>query len=69
MRDDNFHQVLDALRDVWAANREGDAERIDEIVAVELGSSDEAEDEEMEAEEEVEEEAEEEAEEADEEVA
>ena len=48
MRDDNFHQVLDALRDVRAANREGDAERIDEIVAMELGSSSEEEAEEAE---------------------
>ena len=63
MRDDNYHQVLDALRDVRAANREGDAERIDEIVAMELGSSSEEEAEE--AEEETEEEAEEEAEEED----
>ena len=43
VRDDNFHQVVDALRDVRAANREGDAERIDEIVAMELGSSSEEE--------------------------
>ncbi len=39
VRDDNFHQVVDALRDVRAANRQGDAERIDDIVAMELGSS------------------------------
>ena len=51
VRDDNFHQVVDALRDVRAANREGDAERLDEIVAMELGSSSE-----QEAEEEAEEE-------------
>ena len=39
VRDDNFHQVVDALREVRAANREGDAERIDELVAGELGYS------------------------------
>ena len=39
VRDDNFHQVVDALREVRAANREGDAERIDDLVARELGYS------------------------------
>ena len=39
MRDDNFHQAVDALREVRAANREGDAERIDDLVARELGYS------------------------------
>ena len=39
VRDDNFHRVVDALREVRTANREGDAERIDDIVAMELGSS------------------------------
>ena len=44
VRDDNFEQVMDALREVRAANRHGDAERIEEVIARELGdSSDEAE--------------------------
>ena len=43
VRDDNFEQVVDALREVRAANRRGDAERINDIVRMELGgSSDEA---------------------------
>ena len=33
VRDDNFRQAVDALREVRAANREGDAERIDDLVA------------------------------------
>ena len=42
VRDDNFEQALDPLREVRAANRQGDAERINDIVAMELGySSDE----------------------------
>ena len=51
VRDENNHQVADALRNVRAANRARDWERIAEIVAEELGSSDESEDDEMEAEE------------------
>ena len=51
VRDGNYHQAADALRDVRAANRARDSERIAEIVAEELGSSDESEDDEMEAEE------------------
>ena len=51
VRDENYHQVADALRNVRAANRARDSERIAEIVAEELGSSDESEDDEMEAEE------------------
>ena len=39
VRDDNFDQALDALREVRAANRQGDAERINDIVAMELGYS------------------------------
>ncbi len=39
VRDDNFEQVVDALREVRAANRRGDAERINDIVAMELGYS------------------------------
>ena len=50
VRDENYHQVADALRNVRAANRARDSERIAEIVAEELGSSDESEDDEMEAE-------------------
>ena len=41
VRDDNFEQVVDALRQVRAANRRGDAEAINDIVADELGSDDE----------------------------
>ena len=48
VRNDNYHQAADALRDVRAANRARDSERIAEIVAMELGSSS---DEEMAAEE------------------
>ena len=60
VRDGNYHQAVDALRDVRAANRARDSERIAKIVAEELGSSDESEDDEMEAEEgDVEEDAEE----------
>ena len=44
VRDDNFEQVMDALREVRAANRHGDSERIEEVIAREVGySSDEAE--------------------------
>ena len=44
VRDDNFEQVVDALREVRAANRHGDGERIEVVIARELGdSSDEAE--------------------------
>ena len=50
VRDGNYDQAMDALRDVRAANRARDSERIAEIVAEELGSSDESEDDEMEAE-------------------
>ena len=50
VRDENYHQVADALRNVRAANRARDSERNAEIVAEELGSSDESEDDEMEAE-------------------
>ena len=39
VRNDNFHQAADALRDVRAANRPRNSERIAEIVAMELGSS------------------------------
>ena len=39
VRDDNFDQALDALREVRAANRQGDAECISDIVAGELGYS------------------------------
>ena len=48
VRDGNYDQAMDALRDVRAANRARDSERIAEIVAMELGSSS---DEEMAAEE------------------
>ena len=51
VRDDNHEQALNALREVRAANLARDSERIAEIVAEELGSSDESEDDEMEAEE------------------
>ena len=44
VRDDNFEQVMDALREVRAANRHGDSERIEEVIARKVGySSDEAE--------------------------
>ena len=44
VRDDNFEQVMDALREVRAANRHGDSERIEELIAREVAdSSDEAE--------------------------
>ena len=44
VRDDNFEQVMDALREVRAANRHGDSERIEEVIAREVAdSSDEAE--------------------------
>ena len=51
VRDGNYDQAMDALRYVRAANRARDSESIAEIVAEELGSSDESEDDEMEAEE------------------
>ena len=57
VRDENYHQMADAMREVRAAIRARDWERVAEIVAEELGSSDDSEDDEMEAEEEAAEEA------------
>ena len=46
VRHENFLHAQDAMRDVWVANRQGDAERIEDILADELGSTEEEEDEE-----------------------
>ena len=43
VRHENFVHVQSVLQEVRAANREGDAEHIEEILADELASSDEAE--------------------------
>ena len=51
VRDENYHQMADAMREVRAAIRARDWERVAEIVAEELGSSDDSEDDEIEAEE------------------
>ncbi len=44
VRDENYHQMADAMREVRAALRARDWERAAEIVAEELGSSDDSDD-------------------------
>ena len=45
VRDENYHQMADSMREVRAALRARDPERAAEIVAEELGSSDDSDDE------------------------